>query len=150
MTTLIPLEVRPFGFVPVSEWGSEQRAKYPVGCRVWATISGSRSMKMNAFYWAFIGLVAKGIGWNKDALSDELLMRTGRVDTLTFFADGAVKTQPKRISRMDHAEFTAYVDDAIELVLRDYAKMARRDLLREVAKMARVTYDEAKAQKDVS
>ena len=146
--TPIPLEVRPFGFVPASEWSEEQRAKYPVGCRVWATISSARSMKMNSFYWAFVALVAKGIGWDKDSLSDELLIRTGRIDTLKLYANGDVNTQPKRISKMDHATFTAYVDDAIELCLTDYIAMGRKEFLRAAAKMANVTYDEAKAQKD--
>lgn len=106
-------------------------------------------MKMNAFYWAFVTLVAKGIGWDKDSLSDELLIRTGRIDTLKLYANGDIKTQPKRISKMDHAEFTAYVDDAIDLCLKDYIAMAKRDFLRAAAKMARVTYDEAKSQKEL-
>lgn len=141
--TIILMQVRPFGLAPVSGWDAAIQAKYPLDSVVHVTLVKSRSKKMHRFYWALVDMAGEAIGYDKEVLSDELLTRTGRVDTLEFI-NGEIHAQPKRISKMKHEAFKSYVDDAVALICRDYlAEMTRSKLLLEVEKMLGITYEAA-------
>lgn len=140
---LLLAEVRPYGFAPVTGWDDDQRAQYPIGSTVHLSILKGRSPRMHRFYWGLVDHVAKAIGYDKDALSDELMIRTGRIDSLHFL-NGEISSRPKHISKMGHVTFKAYVDAAVELICAEYiAEMSPSDLLREVETMLHITYADA-------
>lgn len=140
--------VRPFGLVPTTGWDDEQKAKYPLGATVYLIIKKGRSPRMQRFYWGLIDHVANAIGYDKDSLSDELMIRTGRIDVLEF-KNGTIHTRPKRISKMGHVEFRAYVDAAISLICDEYvSEMSPGQLLRDVEAMLNITYSDAFADKN--
>lgn len=137
------MRVRPFGLSPVSGWDQDQQRSYPMDSLVHVSILKGRSPKMHRFYWALVDLVAAATEYAKEVLSDELLVRTGRLDTLVFL-NGEVHAQPKRISKMKFADFKSYVDDAIALVCAEYLPaLTRSKLLLEVERMLGITFDEA-------
>lgn len=139
--------VRPFGFMPVTGWDQAQKDKYPLGATVHLTIKKGRSPKMQRFYWGLIDHVANAIGYDKDALSDELMIRTGRIDVLEFI-NGKIETRPKHISKMGHVEFKAYVDAAVALICDEYiSEMSPGQLLSDVEAMLHITYSDAFAEK---
>lgn len=141
----IPLraEVRPYGFAPATGWDDDQRAKYPIGSTVYLTIKKGRSPRMERFYWGLIDHIAQAIGYEKNDLSHELLVRTKRIESRDFL-DGTINIRPKRISDMGHVEFKDYVDAAVQLICAEYiADMTPGDLLREVERMLNITYVDA-------
>lgn len=144
--SLLLAVVRPFGFMPVTGWDQAQKDKYPLGATVHLVIKKGRSPKMQRFYWGLIDHVAEAIGYDKDALSDELLIRTGRIDVLEFI-NGKIETRPKRISKMGHVEFKAYVDAAISLICDEYIpEMSPGRLLSDIEAMLHITYSDAFAE----
>lgn len=135
--------VRELGLVPLSGWDHAQKDKYPLGSTVYLQVKKGRSPRMHRFYWGLIDHVAAAIGYDKDALSDELMIRTGRIDVLEFI-NGKIQTRPKRISNMGHVEFKAYVDAAISLICDEYiAEMSPGRLLSDVETMLHITYGDA-------
>jgi hypothetical protein len=139
----ILMQVRPFGLSPVSGWDQDQQRQYPIGSLVHVNFLKGRSPKMHRFYFALIDFIGQAIGYAKEVLSDELLMRTGRIDSLSFI-NGETHAQPKRISKMRHADFKSYVDDAVELICAEYVPaMTRSKLLLEIERLLGITYDEA-------
>lgn len=141
----ILLTVTPRGFEPVGDHDHDLHREYAVGSRVRATITKSKSKDMLAFYWALISHVSKGIGIQKDPLSQELLIRTGYVEAIQIKGGGVVV--PMSIAKMPHVTFRAYVDAAIELICRDYiANVRRGDLIGKIEKMVGIKYERESAQ----
>lgn len=137
------METRPFGFAPVTGYDWEQHGLFADGARVRASITRRKSRDMLAFYWALVSHVAKGAGYQKEPLSQELLIRTGYVDALSF-KDGTVHAVPQSIAKMPHETFRSYVDAAIDLIIADYVTgMRRGDLLREVERMIGLSFADA-------
>ena len=149
MPIILLMERRPFGLSPVTEHDREELRQLPPYERVQVTLVRSRSRDMTAFYWALIDKVAQGTGWTKDALSTELLIRTGTIHCLTF-KNGDIHVEAKSIAKMPQDEFREYVDAAIELVCREYISgMQRGELIREVERMVGVTYAPPQRGSDV-
>lgn len=143
----MPIEIRLIrkgpGLIPASQGDDEELRRLPLGRQFKATISSERSPAMNRFYWAMVGFVSAGIGYDKEALSNDLLIAARQADSWTL-SNGWVRITPKRISRMDHYEFRKYVSDAIDIILRDYLPdMSKGNLVGEVERMTGVSYEEA-------
>ncbi len=148
MPILILMERRPFGLSPVTARDQEELRKIPLNERVQVSLTRSRSRDMMAFYWALVDKVAAGTGYTKDALSTELLVRTGTIHAMTF-QNGAVHVEAKSIAKMDQEEFREYVDAAIELICREYISGIRRgELIKTVERMVGVTYEPPKRGSD--
>src|SRR5262245_56761971 len=109
------LTVTPRGFERTTAYDQEQHRMHTVGSRVRVTITLSRSKDMNAFYWALVSHVAQGAGFQKEPLSQELLIRTGYVHSLRL-KDGSIHAVPMSIAKMDSTTFRLYVDAAIRLI----------------------------------
>lgn len=145
MSSEILLLVTPRGFTPVGDHDHDLHREFAVGSRVRATITKSKSKDMLAFYWALISYVSKGIGIQKDPLSQELLIRGGYVEAIQI-KGGSDVIVPMSIAKMQHVTFRAYVDAAIELICRDYiANVRRGDLIGKIEKMVGIKYEKEAA-----
>lgn len=134
---------RPFGLVPATKADAEALAAFPLHEPVTATLSRGRSARMARFYEALVGYVADGIGEDREELKRDLKIKTGRVDSY-IVKGGALKVKPRSTATMDHSEFKAYLDAAIEVIIADYLpQMSRMKFVREVERMAGLTYEEA-------
>lgn len=98
---------------------------------------------MERFYWAMVQMVAQGIGYEKEALSNDLLVGARLVDSF-HLKNGWTKIVPKRISKMGQEDFKMYVDQAIDQIITTYLPdMKRNDLLAEVESMVGISYEAA-------
>lgn len=139
------LVVRPYGLTPASAIDEEAMGKFPLGATIKATVIRPRSRPMERFYWALMTKVAKGIGFNKEGLSDEVMRVTGRMDSF-ILSNGWQRVRAKRISEMDHYSFLEYVDEAVEVLLRVFLSGTdRAALLSEIETMLGVSYEDAQA-----
>lgn len=143
MAVDVRLEVRPFGLVPKTKWDAEELSVFRHGVVVRASISTPRGGKLSRFYWAMCSHLAKASGYpDKEALSDELLIRTGRVEAIREYG-GTITGVPRRISKMDHEAFKAYVRDAVELIIREYLPGTATKEFGEVERMIGIKRSEA-------
>lgn len=142
MSVSMLMEVRPFGLAPVADWDLEQKNKFPVGCTVRVTISKSKSRPALHFYWAIVEMVGKATGIGKYPLSEELLYRTGFVNTAKH-RNGAVVATPKSIGDMPHEEFMDFMDAALELICAEYVAISRGELVAQIEKMLKTSYEKA-------
>ncbi len=133
------LEKTPRGFIPASAMDAEDAQAIPLGTQLKVAMP-AKSDKANRFFWALCTFVGNGTGTEKRALATELLLRTGRVDALTL-TNGVIHMLPRSIAAMKVVEFREFLDDAIDLLLRDYVgDMPRDRLFAEVAKMCGVSW----------
>jgi len=141
------LERRPFGLIAATAADRDILAKIPIGKLVRARITRTQSQKMLRFYWRVVELVAKGIGMSKTGLSQELLIRTGYVESVIFHVSGAVHRIPLSIAEMESEERKEYVDAAVELICREYINLKRNALIHEAEQTLGFTYEQAKQEK---
>lgn len=106
---------------------AEEIATYAIGKPIKAVLSLPRSPDENRFYWALIGLVAKGKGLDKDSLHTEILLRTRRFKSLVLQTPGQASnhqaivealTEPLHEALRDRNMFEGYP-------LRDRAEVVR-------------------------
>lgn len=143
MPVEILLEVRPYGFVPVTAEDGEQHRLFALGAIVKAKITKSKSRPMLRLYWSIVQQVADGIGMGKEQLSHELLCVTRRIDAYQC-RNGDAYAIPTRISKMHRFELRDYVTEALDLLFNDYAtKESRSEIIRVAEARAQTTYHAA-------
>lgn len=143
MTAHVYLTKRDNGtLTPSRAADADALGEYPKGATVKAALTLPKSPDMLRWYWALIGHVAKGTGRDKDSLSYELLLRTGRFESLVL-STGREHFIPRSIAAMQYPQFKSYVDDAVEMILTDFLAGIRRvDLLREIGRMTGTQYSD--------
>lgn len=141
MAVEISLIVKPYGLVPATEMDHDAAKSLRLDSIVRATITKPRSNPMLNLYWATIQKVSKGIGYDKQALSDDLLVSTKRVK-MYVLSNGWTRVYPVGISSMDGYELRDYVDDAFHLIMRDYLPgITKEELLSDVERMLGISYE---------
>ncbi|HLH92109.1 MAG TPA: hypothetical protein VKX28_27055 [Xanthobacteraceae bacterium] len=90
----------------------------------------ARTSKLNRWYRGLLGKVAEAIDVHPDLLHAELKWKAGLVLQIMAFPSGevaaiAVRLKSTAFPLMDDAEFSRYVDVAVELLFRDYLPHVR-------------------------
>lgn len=89
-----------------------------------------RTSKLNRWYRGLVGKVAEAIDVNPDALHNDLKFKAGLVQQIFPVRTGttnsfAVRLRSTAFPLMEDAEFSHYVDIAVELLFRDYLPHVR-------------------------
>ena len=95
-------------------------------------ITFSRTSKLNRWYRGLVGKVAEAIDCNPDALHAELKFKAGLIDQIIMVKSAAVgggvaiRLKSTAFPLMEDADFSRYVDYAVELIFRDYLPHVRK------------------------
>jgi hypothetical protein len=131
------------GWLPADEQAQELFSSFAVGdvCRF-----KPRKMRNPAFLRKFFALVSLCVdsteGWTVDSLRKYVAIETGHFTPYTFPArPGIVLREAKSISfgKMDSDTFTAFFNDAINVMIRDVVPHISEQELRDAVEMTLAT-----------
>lgn len=123
--------------VPARPRDAEKLEKLKPGVPLNTILRGPhRSRIQENFYHALVRLVSDGIGMHHDTLDCEIKYKCGKIMGLVTSPVFGTAVRLKSKADMDHNEFRAFVQDAIDLVCLEYlGGISRKEIVAQVDRM---------------
>lgn len=134
------------GLQAADDGAREALAGIPLGTVVACEVTRPRNLKHHRLYWGLCQAIASAIGAKAESVSDVIKVRTGH--TVVVKTASGLMEFPRSISfaKLDQAGFSAFFEDACEVVCREFLPhMAATDLRREVEQMVGLPVNQEEA-----
>jgi hypothetical protein len=109
---------QPHGFIPATQFDSEELERYKIGQTVMATIESPKSQstqKLERLYRGLLGKIGKATGTDPESLHWMIRLKAGAYLEAQSW-EGGMWLRPKSTRDMDDAEFSAFYERAWEII----------------------------------